>query len=109
MPRDLFPQKSPSEPTLTASPEMKSPANRSDSDELEETGNNYPNFNDERDEMEVELSAKLKANDGLHPHVQVLSISDLDACVALENACFPENEKISRAKVYSPLSVCFRP
>ena len=104
MPRDLFPQKSPTEPIITASPEMKSPANRSDSEELEETGNNYSNFNDERNEMEVELSAKLKANDNLHPHVQVLSISDLEACLALENACFPEGEKTARKKVYSPFS-----
>lgn len=100
MPRDLFPTKSPSDPIITASPEMKSPSNRSESEDLEETGGNeYSIFRDERDEMEIELSAKLKAHDDLHPHVQVLSISDLDACVALENACFPENEAGSRAKV----------
>ena len=99
MPRELFPQKSPAEPIITASPEMKSPSNRSDSDEPEDTANEYSIFRDERDEMEVELSAKLKANDDLHPHVQVLSINDLEACVALENACFPEHERCSREKV----------
>ena len=105
MPRNLFPEKSPSEPILTASPEMKSPSNRSDSDEPEDTpaSNEYSIFRDERDEMEVELSAKLKAHDDLHPHVQVLSISDLEACVALENACFSENERCSREKVGSPI------
>ena len=36
---------------------------------------------------------------GLHPHVQILSIADLEACVALENAAFPEAERCSREKV----------
>ncbi|KAI4155803.1 MAG: hypothetical protein LQ340_000755 [Diploschistes diacapsis] len=68
MPRDLFPQKSPSDLILTASPEMKSPSNRSDSDEPEETRNENWIFRDERDQLEVGLSAKMKANDDLHPH-----------------------------------------
>lgn len=88
---------------------MKSPSNRSDSDEPEETRNENWIFRDERDQLEVGLSAKMKANDDLHPHVQVLSISDLDACVALENACFPENERCSREKVVSYLSFTSRP
>ena len=82
---------------------MKSPSNRSDSDEPEEVSNEYSIFRDERDEMEVELSQRLKTNDDLHPHVQVLSISDLDACVALENACFPEHERCTKEKVQPAL------
>ena len=111
MPRDLLPTKpSPGDaPILTESPEMKSPSNRFDTfDEQDEdaeesqqsdTSLAYSIFRDHRDEMEVQLSQKFKLNDDLHPHVQVLSISDLDACVAVENAAFSEGERCSKEKV----------
>ena len=35
----------------------------------------------------------------LHPYVQTLSLSNLESCVALENAVFPEHERCSREKV----------
>jgi hypothetical protein len=35
----------------------------------------------------------------LHPYVQILSITDLDACIALENAAQPEGHRCSREKV----------
>ena len=37
--------------------------------------------------------------DDLHPYTQILSLSDLDACVALEYGAFPEHERCSRDKV----------
>jgi len=37
--------------------------------------------------------------DDLHPYAQILSLSDLDACVALEYGAFPEHERCSRDKV----------
>ena len=49
--------------------------------------------------MEIELSQKSKRSNDLHPFVQVLSISDLDGCVAVENAAFPEDQRASREKV----------
>ena len=52
-----------------------------------------------RNEMEIELSQKSKRSNDLHPFVQVLSISDLDGCVAVENAAFPEDQRASREKV----------
>lgn len=35
----------------------------------------------------------------IHPLVSVLSLHDLDSCVAVENAAFPENERCSKEKV----------
>ncbi len=52
-----------------------------------------------KDKKEVQLSNTMSNTDGLHPYVQVLSTSDLDACVALETASFPEKERCSREKV----------
>ena len=38
--------------------------------------------------------------DSLHPFTQVLSISNVDDCVKLENEAFPESERCSREKVF---------
>ena len=43
--------------------------------------------------------AKEKQMNDLHPYVQTLSISNVEDCVALENAVFPEHERCSREKV----------
>jgi hypothetical protein len=37
--------------------------------------------------------------DDLHPYTQILSLSNLEACVALERSAFPEHERCSRDKV----------
>lgn len=43
--------------------------------------------------------AKVCQINDLHPYVQSLSLSNLESCVALENAVFPEEERCSRGKV----------
>ena len=43
--------------------------------------------------------AKVCQMNDLHPYVQSLSLSNLESCVALENAVFPEEERCSRGKV----------
>ena len=43
--------------------------------------------------------AKINQRNDMHPYVQTLSISNLESCVALENAVFPEEERCSREKV----------
>lgn len=45
------------------------------------------------------LSLDNKVLSDLHPYVQTLSVSNLDSCVALENATFAEEERCSREKV----------
>ena len=104
MPRDIFAQQTSQEPILTESPEIKSPpSQQTDSmgqDESEESpSNEYTIFRDDRHDRQMVLSDNPPQKDGLHPHVQVLSISDLDACIALENATFPETERCTREKV----------
>lgn len=42
---------------------------------------------------------EIRTKNDLHPYVQTLSLADLDSCVALENAAFPEEERCSREKV----------
>ena len=44
---------------------------------------------------------KINQRNDMHPYVQTLSISNLESCVALENAVFPEEERCSREKVGS--------
>ncbi|KAL8653211.1 MAG: hypothetical protein Q9226_003942 [Calogaya cf. arnoldii] len=89
MPRDLFAQ-------LTASPESQNPA---------ATGQEFTiDRGDEGSGLGRSRNANIdsKALSDLHPYVQTLSISDLDSCVALENATFPESERCSREKVNAP-------
>ena len=43
--------------------------------------------------------AKINQRNDMHPYVQTLSISDLESCVALENAVFPAEERCTREKV----------
>ena len=42
--------------------------------------------------------------DDLHPYTQILSLSNVDDCVELEEAAFPEHERASREKVSHFLS-----
>ena len=108
MPRDLFPP-SPS-PPLSHSPEPQSSPQpeRSESQQgptpsrFSNVLNSFMIYHDHSDDREMQLSNSLrtgteKAN--LHPYVQALSIADLESCLALEEACFPEAERGSREKV----------
>lgn len=52
--------------------------------------------------------ANISARNDLHPYVQTLSVADVDSCVALENAAFPENERCSREKVRQ-VCICVSP
>ena len=45
----------------------------------------------------------------LHPYTQILNVSDVDQCVELENAAFPENERCSRDKVRTVAKKCGLP
>ena len=105
MPRDLFPGDSPqrqSSPlSLTQSPELQTPGTGTN-DETE-ASKNFTILRDESDDREYQLSEYMRKSDkenNLHPYVQTLSISNLDSCVALENAAFTENERCSRDKVW---------
>lgn len=40
--------------------------------------------------------------DRLHPENQALSVADVDQCSSLEEEAFPEEERASREKVFSP-------
>ena len=106
MPRDLFSPSDPKDDSLVASPESQTPKPEG-ADLAALTGNdNIPEFTIHRDERtESSLQhlpdRRTKANEtnNLHPYVQTLSISNLESCVALENAIFPEQERCSREKV----------
>ena len=106
MPRDLFQGRQSQELTLTESPESKTPWNSTAGDQEASPGTQFTIVRDESDDREMQMSNKLRTGDQknhLHPYVQILSISDLEACVALENAAFPENERCSREKVGSSM------
>ena len=117
MPRDLF-STAPREETLVASPESATPKlEPSDGTEgtLAAAGQDGQNdFTIYRDERKLANAhplhdgrAKETEADNLHPYVQTLSISNLEDCVALEKAVFPENERCSREKVGVPNRVLY--
>ena len=106
MPRDLFSSHQSHELTLTESPEAKTPRPNASQDPDQLPSNAFTIVRDESDDREQQLSKTLRRSDEknkLHPYVQLLSISDLEACVALETATFPERERCSREKVCFPL------
>lgn len=100
-------------PFLVASPEPQ-PARLDISGASTATGHDgYNEFTIHRQEGEPISAQQLRTNRGkvgerndLHPYVQTLSLSDLESCVALENAVFPEEERCSREKV-GPSAICF--
>jgi len=92
------------ERTLTASPETQTPrlASTTDDYDFQPGSNGFTIIRDESEDRELQLSNKLRKGDekrNLHPYVQILSISDLEAAEALENAAFPPNERCSKEKV----------
>ena len=112
MPRDLF-SAAPREDTLVASPESATPRPEL-SDGTEGTVAAGQDFTIYRDEAKPANAhplhhgrAKGIEKDNLHPYVQTLSISNLEDCVALEKAVFPENERCSREKVGVPNRVLY--
>jgi hypothetical protein len=109
MPRDLFPPPV-DEHFLTASPEPQEALSDDDEQDLHmqlSRGQIPPAYaraifgGGDPDDRDQDRSNSARRNDDLHPLVQNLSISDLDACIALENAAFPPNERCSREKVPS--------
>lgn len=42
----------------------------------------------------------------LHPYAGILGLGDLESCLKLEEATFPEHQRCSREKVCIPLSIC---
>ena len=93
MPRDLFFPRRKDDSNITASPESQTPGSVDDS---------YQNSKDKADDADVQWSNQIREADernNVYPYVQTLSLSDLESCVALENASFPEPERCSREKV----------
>lgn len=78
MPRELGSRRDQATP-LTASPTARTPRFESFAEETRYSG--------------------LEDKGNLHPYVQTLTVADVESCVALENAAFPEHERCSRDKV----------
>ncbi|KAF6224831.1 hypothetical protein HO133_010025 [Letharia lupina] len=107
MPQDLFSD------SLVASPESQTP--RLDvSEGSTATGNDgYNDFTIHRQEGKRSSAQQLRTNrakvnerNDLHPYVQTLSLSNLESCVALENAVFSELERCAREKFIYRLTTC---
>ncbi|KAK3641762.1 hypothetical protein LTR56_011087 [Elasticomyces elasticus] len=100
MPRDLAALK---EDTLQGMPQLtKSP---------EEVEGRQDQKMDAADELK--LFRHMRANAGnnskrdeLHPYTQTLSLSDIESCILLEEATFPENERCTREKFDYRLRHC---
>jgi len=54
------------------------------------------------------LQDRANTSQNLHPYTRPLTISDLESCIALEDAAFPENERCSREKVSSECLFFFK-
>jgi len=93
MPRDPEQEERPA-PLLTESPNS---VDQQPSMEMEQR----------RDFVMIPKSQQSKGPSNLHPYMRPLTISDLDSCVALENAAFPvEQERCTREKFIYRLSRC---
>ncbi|KAI9821291.1 MAG: Nucleolar GTP-binding protein 1 [Pycnora praestabilis] len=57
-------------------------------------------------EVDSEQKKKTDARNALHPIVQILSPADVESCVKVENAAFPEYLRCSREKFMYRLSTC---
>ncbi len=82
--------------TLTRSPANMASSNLDDDDSQTAASGFLHIFKkQQKPQQEDDPSTK----DEFHPYVQTLSIADLESCIALENAAFPEDERCSREKV----------
>lgn len=55
----------------------------------------------------VNMLRRFDEHEPLHPYVSTLSAKDVEACVALEDAAFPKDERGSREKVSHDISAVF--
>ena len=89
---------------MVASPESQTPKPEG-VEEIASREDEYKGFTIHRDERQISAQhlrnsrAKADERNELHPYVQSLSLSDLESCLALENAIFPPQERCSREKV----------
>lgn len=88
MPRDLGLEEKPASI-------LESPDSTEDSDQPE--GGNFVLLRNNQDQAAGEDSFQEPFN--LHPYTRPLTISDLESCVALEEAAFVQEERCSREKV----------
>ena len=106
MPRDLFSTDTKDHDSLVASPESQTPRPEGAEASTATGDDGYHEFTIHRDESRESniphlgsSMIKQKESNNLHPYVQTLSLSNLESCVALENAVFPEEERCTREKV----------
>ncbi|KAL8806473.1 MAG: hypothetical protein Q9223_004754 [Gallowayella weberi] len=97
MPRDLFGRTRKNEAPLTTSAESQTSLHNEFTIHRGDEGLGYDTSRNAKD---------TKALPNLHPYVQTLSLSDLESCVALENATFPEPERCSKEKFTYRLTTC---
>lgn len=103
MPRDLFTSDSRDE-SIVQSPLSQTPKADQQFIGKDDDFGSLPielQRNESRELRRQPGNGRMNANEknNLHPYVQTLSISNLESCVALENAIFPEPERCSREKV----------
>ncbi|KAF2836073.1 acetyltransferase [Patellaria atrata CBS 101060] len=98
MPRDLETEKD----TLSNMPPLTT-ANHITNEPEEMYGVN--GIREHEDKIQADMRQR-STRDGLHPYVQVLTINNLDSCIALEEASFPPNQRATREKFEYRLTVC---
>ncbi|KAL8829205.1 MAG: hypothetical protein Q9170_006274 [Blastenia crenularia] len=108
MPRELFDRGNRDEATLTASPESQTRAGDLITSDYDGCNAFTIHHEDENPNFGTSRNARAGNKDlsDLHPFVQTLSLSDLESCVALEDATFPEHERCSREKFQYRLTSC---
>lgn len=97
MPRDLFSVGPPQDNhiLITASPEIKTPQ----PGDIPEDSQGVDGFIIHSDDSEDSTMKKKNEEKNIHPYVQTLSLSDLESCLAVENAAFPEHHRATKEKV----------
>ncbi len=111
MPRDLFPAQptergelgkqekkvEEEEAQLYRSPDQEAPSRSCAARYSYDDSSGYPHARNK--EPTSDAMKKVERRNDLHPYVATLSLADVESCVKLEAAAFPEHERCSKEKV----------
>jgi len=96
MPRDLFPERPTEEAHFSKGPESDTSERSAES---KDNGGFIIYPHSDNSPRRTEAIKKIERRENLHPYVSTLSLADVESCVRLEEASFPEPERCSREKV----------
>lgn len=99
MPRDLLPRRPAEEASSYKGAEQETPERSDEAGDADGYNRFTLSSNSYNKTHLSEGMKKAEKRNDLHPYVTTLSLDDVESCVKLEEATFPEHERCSREKV----------